>query len=239
MSTDVAQAGSGGSAAELGQFPWQTAPALRRPPIVRPLLADDADASVHQHGARDLVLPALVTERAGAAEREGYDCGFSEGVLAGREIARQLTEAHLSRLNVTITELSSLRTAMLQRSETDIVRLAIAIAERIVRREIRVNRPVLLTMAQAAARKLGDHGLVTIQMHPDDLLAVTGSRDAAPQDGPVRLSPDAAVPLGGCLVQSAFGTINLGMDAQMREIVRDLLGEDAECDLAGDAGAAG
>jgi flagellar assembly protein FliH len=181
----------------------------------------------------------VLAERASVAEREGYDSGFSEGVMAGRDAARRLTDAHHARLAATIDELGSLRSAMLHRSEMDIVRLALAIAERIVRREIRVNRPVLLTMAQAAARKLGGNGLVTIQMHPDDLLAATHGRGVAPEDGPLRLTAETTVPLGGCLVQSAFGTIDVGMDAQMREIVRELLGSDAEFDLAGDPGADG
>ncbi len=199
--------------------------------VVRPLLTDDGDTSAR---ARDFILPSVVAERANAAEREGYDSGFSEGVVAGRDAARQVTDAHLSRLSQTIEELSSLRTAMFHRSENDIVRLAIAMAERIVRREIRVNRSVLLTMAQAAARKLGDKCMVAVQMHPDDLQAITGSR-AASEDGPLRLTPDSSVPLGACFVQSSFGTIDVGMDAQIRELVRELLGTDAEFDAAGDS----
>jgi len=236
MSTDLARPATGGT---IVQFPWQATPISNRAHAVRPLLTDETDVSVRQHGARDLVLPSVLAERASVAEREGYDSGFSEGVVAGRDAARRLTDAHHARLTTTIDELTSLRTAMLHRSEMDIVRLALAIAERIVRREIRINRPVLLTMAQAAARKLGENCLVTIQMHPDDLLAATHGRGPGPEEGPVRLTADTTVPLGGCLVQSAFGTIDVGMDAQMREIVRELLGSDTEFDLAGDPGADG
>jgi flagellar biosynthesis/type III secretory pathway protein FliH len=229
MSTDAIRPDS---AVTLGRFPWQATMAPSRA-IVRPLLTDDGDTSAR---ARDFILPSVVAERANAAERDGYDAGFSEGVIAGRDAARQVTDAHLSRLGQTIETLSSLRTAMFQRSEHDIVRLAIAMAERIVRREIRLDRTVLLTMAQAAARKLGSKSMVAVQMHPDDLQAITGSR-ASSEDGPLRLTADSSVSLGACLVQSSFGSIDVGMDAQIRELVRELLGTDAEFDAAGDASA--
>jgi flagellar biosynthesis/type III secretory pathway protein FliH len=45
------------------------------------------------------------------------------------------------------------------------------------------------------------------------------------------------VQLGACLLQSSFGTIDVGMDAQIRELVRELLGTDAEFDAAGDPSA--
>jgi flagellar assembly protein FliH len=228
MSTDTVRPAV---AAVLAHFPWQrAAPAPGQAPVVRPLITGDPDASVHHQGARDLVLPSVLAERTGVAQREGYDRGFAEGEQAGREAARLRTDAHFTRLTATIDELASLRSAMLRTAEQDIVRLAIAISERIVRREIRVNRQALSAMARAAAQKLGDNCLVTIHMNPDDLLAATEGRDTTLDAGPVRLTADVTIPPGGCLVQSAFGTIDLSVNAQIGEIERELLG-DAESNL--------
>lgn len=219
------------------RFPWQRAESSPEP-AVRPLITGDADAYPRHEGTRDLVLPSVLAERAGVAQREGYDRGFTEGELAGRQAARLQVDVYLSRLATTIEELSSLRSAMLRQSEHDIVRLAMAIAERIVRREVHANRQVLLTMARAAAQKLGDHGVITVLMNAEDLRVVTEGR-ATPDDSPIRLAADPAIQPGGCLVQSAFGTIDISLDAQIRELERELLGGDTNVDSSGGTGAAG
>ena len=80
-------------------------------------------------------------------------------------------------------------------------------------------------MARAAARKLGDHSIVTISMHPDDVLAVTSRRNGAFDDGPIRLEESTGLLPGACVVQSSMGTIDVGIDAQIREVLRALLGD--------------
>jgi flagellar assembly protein FliH len=186
---------------------------------------------------RELVLPSVIADRAAVAERDGFDRGFAHGEQAAREAERLRTDTQIAKLAGTIAELSSLRAEMLRRAEQDVVRLALAIAERIVRREVQVDRQLLLTMAETAARKLANSPVINIHMHPDDLLSATSGRGAASADGPIRMLADANMAPGGCLVQSVFGTIDVGIDAQMREIARQLLG--VEADSSGESGANG
>jgi len=226
------------AAAPLTRFPWQGIDSSADR-AVRPLITGDADAYPRHEGTRDLVLPSVLAERVGVAQREGYDRGFAEGELAGHQAARGQIDAHLSRLASTIDQLATLRSAMLRQSERDIVRLAIAIAERILRQEVRVNRQALATMARAAAQKLGDHSVVTVQLNADDLRALTEGGGGTTDDSPVRLVADPAIPAGGCVVHSTFGTIDISLDAQIREIERDLLGGETSFDPSGGTGVAG
>jgi flagellar biosynthesis/type III secretory pathway protein FliH len=48
------------------------------------------------------------------------------------------------------------------------------------------------------------------------------------QPGPVEIVADVNLPRGGCLVRSAFGSVDMGIDSQMRELARALLGDDDE-----------
>jgi len=208
------------------KFPWQPSAAVKATVAVRPFLSTDPESVSCRQSAQDLVLPSLIAQRAASAEREGYDRGFKEGEQAGQESARLRAEAKLLRLSATIDEIASLRTGMLKKSEQDVARLAVAIADRMLHREIGVDRQLLITMARAAARQLGEQGVARILLNPDDFLAVSSQRGSVPDHGPIRCEADATVPPGGCLVQSSFGTIDVSLDAQIREVIRGLLGDE-------------
>lgn len=202
-------------------------------PAITPLLTDP-DAGMRGASTRDLELPSVIAQRVAAAERQGYDRGYLEGGLAGEAEARQHAADMLARLTSTIDEISALRTGLLSQTEHDVVRLAVAIAERIVRREIQADPQLLVSVARAAARQLGDKAVATILLQPDDLATVLAQRKAATESGPIRLAADLSLSPGGCIVQSAVGQIDASVEAQIREVLRELLGDEAGTTNAAD-----
>jgi flagellar assembly protein FliH len=130
-----------------------------------------------------------------------------------------------ARLAHTIETVAALRADLLRRSEQDLVRLAMAIAERIIHREIQIDRDLILVVARAAIARLGDAAAVTIRINPDDLAAMSSRQEIQTATGPIRLAGDATVPPGGCVVESDLGTVDAAIEAQMREIEIALLGE--------------
>src|SRR5262245_10266889 len=152
MSTSVGLAA--GAAVRLPQ------PAISAPtgPTITPLLSDP-ESLLRGPLTHDLELPSVVAQRSAAAERQGYDAGYRDGSRVGQEEARQHAAGMLVRLKAAIDDIAGLRIGMLQRTERDVVRLAVAIAERIVRREVQANPRLLVTAARAAAKQLGDNGV--------------------------------------------------------------------------------
>ena len=204
--------------------PWNLDRVPDSAPAVRPFLVG-ASETRNADVTNELVLPSVIAQRSAAAERQGFDRGFAAGERAGLDAVRTRTEGQLARMAEAITELRALRASVLKESEQDIVRLAVAIAERILRRETAADPQALLTMARAASQKLGEADVATILLHPDDFAAVSGSLGERDADG-IRVSADPGVARGSCIVQSAFGNIDVGIDAQIREILRGLLGVD-------------
>jgi flagellar assembly protein FliH len=172
-------------------------------------------------------LPSPSAERLHALEREAFEKGYAEGRHAGEQEAAQQAEPVMQRLVATIDEIASLRTGVMRRSERELIRLALAMAERIVRREIDIDKALLSVMARVAIDRLGEHAVATIHLHPSDCEVALSQRDPS-QPGPVEIVADVNVPRGGCLVRSAFGSVDMGIDSQMRELARALLGDDDE-----------
>jgi len=170
---------------------------------------------------------AALEARLAALERDAFSKGFAQGERAGGEAAAQRGEAMLRRLTETLEELTNLRQQMIHQTERQMVQLALAIARRIVHREVSIDQDLLIAMARVALDRLGESAQVTVRLSPQDFEATAAVRSAQWTGTQVTVVADARVGRGGCRVESEFGAMEVGVDAQIQEIARALLGEAA------------
>src|SRR5687768_15087185 len=109
-------------------------------------------------------------------ERDAFAKGFAAGERAGLEAAGQRGEAMLTRLTETLEQLTTLRNTMIHRTERQMVQLALAIAHRIVQREVSLDRDLVVAMARVALDRLGETARVTVRMNPDDFAVTAQAR---------------------------------------------------------------
>lgn len=169
--------------------------------------------------------------RLAALEREAFAQGYAQGERAGVEAGTRRSEASLRRLGETIEELAALRGRIIQQSERQLVQLALALAQRIVRREIEADDEFLGALARVAIDRLGGNGPATIRLHPDDVARIApryGERWAAAK---IDVVADPSISRGGCFVESSFGFVDASIEAQFNELARALI--DTEADAAG------
>jgi flagellar assembly protein FliH len=185
--------------------------------------ADDAAVSAFDP------TPAISVERAldpASVERDAFAKGYAQGERAGAEASAARGEAMLRRLAQTLDELRSLRRDLVRRAEREVVELALAIAMRVVRRELSLDPELLLAMARVALDRLSDVTTANIRLHPDDYTVAMAGRGApALASHGVQILADPAVGRGGCIVQSEAGAIDVGIAAQIDELTHVLLGD--------------
>lgn len=187
-------------------------------------LASPSSPYVHaEHPATPVPEAPIEEARPSFAEleREAFTKGYAQGERAGAEASARRGEAALRRLAQTIEELSNLRAELLQKTERQVVELALAIAVRVLRREVSVDRELLIAMAKVALERLGENTSATIRLNPEDY-AVIGAQAHLGEHDVVRVVADPLVSSGGCLVQSDFGLIDAGIDAQLGEVAAAL-----------------
>ncbi len=208
------------------RFAWQGEVPESGPPAIVPVLRATApSAPIVAPALRD--LPSPTAERLETVEREAYALGYADGQRAGEATATERIDAITAQLGTAIADLAAVRGVLMRRSERDLVRLAVSMAERVLRREIDMDRELLVVMARVSIDRLGENAAATIHLNPVDLDAILARR--SPDLGTsVELVADASIPRGGCVVKSAFGTIDTGIDSQIRELSRALLGDDVE-----------
>lgn len=207
------------------RFAWQGNGAPGSAATVEPLLRGAAPSAPAPLVSAMKDLPSPSAERLEAIEREAFDRGYSDGERAGEAAAAVRADAALARLTATIEDIAALRTAVMRRSERDMVRLAVSMAERILRRAVDLDRELLVVMARVAIDRLGEQRTATIHLNPIDYQAVHARR-AHDLGKAIELVSDQTIPRGGCLVRSSFGTIDTGIESQVRELSRALLGDD-------------
>jgi flagellar assembly protein FliH len=170
--------------------------------------------------------PAVSQQRLAALEREAFAKGYEQGERAGAEAAGKRGEAMLRRLSDTLTELTALRASMIRQTENQIVELALAIARRVVHREISLDRNLMIAIVRVALDRLGETAHVTVRLHPEEYEATGAARVAEFAGADITFVPDARVGRGGCRVESDMGMLDAGVDAQIQEIARALLGDE-------------
>jgi len=72
-------------------------------------------------------------------ERETYQRGFSEGTALGKQQAGAELQPVLERMGKCLAELASMRSGMRRDGERDLVKLSIAIARRVLHRELTLD----------------------------------------------------------------------------------------------------
>lgn len=169
------------------------------------------------------------TEEAGRIREEARRAGREEGRAEGRALqSREAAEA-VARV---LAEVERTRGRLEREAERDLVRLAVAVAARIVRTRVSLGVPVAEESLREAVRRCArKHGL-EIRMHPSEIRSLEAAasdllRDMAVPGGASWVA-DPAVEPGGCVVRCVEGSVDLGIDTQLAEIERGLIGASDE-----------
>lgn len=161
------------------------------------------------------------------AVREGFEAGMRQGMEAARaEFSAAVGEAQQA-LRSAADAIVQARETYLASIEPDVVRLAHAIASRLLRREARMDFDLLRTTIRAALEQLVERERVRLHLNPADLEALAQRDiDLAREFGPfehVEVIPDETVGSGGCAVETESVAVDARIETQLQRILDGLL----------------
>ena len=169
---------------------------------------------------------AAESERRLAEEtRRSFEAGCAQGTEQGRAAeraaqgpAQQSLAAQIDRMMASFAEE---RDRYLQTVEHEVVKLALAVAARILRREAQMD-PLLLTGAvRVALGQLAASTTVRLRVPPAELDLWTESIALLPNLAvKPQVLPGEGMRLGDCVVETELGSVDLGVRAQLSEIER-------------------
>jgi len=191
--------------------------------------ASDAPARDAGGGTAELRLRAEFDHRLADETRRSFEAGRERGRLEGRQAEQEAqaaseTAAGRERARQAARLLESFageRDRYLQNVEHEVVKLAMAVAARILRREAQMD-PLLLTGAvRVALGQLSGSTQVRLRVPADELNLWTEAIALVPNLAvkPVVVAGEG-MRLGDCAVETGLGSVDLGIRAQLGEIER-------------------
>jgi flagellar assembly protein FliH len=169
----------------------------------------------------DFGAPARVAASEDAL-RQARDAGFREGETAGRLQAQAAVGPVLERLTHSIEELAALRPRLREQAEAELIRLAVAIARRVVRRELTLDPDAIAGLVKAALEQLAVHEVIRVRVHPEHEAAVRTCLAGAGRAGAVEVTGDAALERGSAVFETVRGSLDASAETQLAEIERGL-----------------
>jgi flagellar assembly protein FliH len=166
-----------------------------------------------------------------AGHQEGLAEGMTEGQKAGHDealgIYSQALKDVAARWTQTLDILHQNMPAHVADAKVDLVRLAIAIAERVTHQEALQNRGVAEATVAETLKMVGQTRTVVLLIHPDELEAIeTYLPDLLAKIRTiesVELTPDPSITPGGCVVRFGAGEVDARIETQLKRIADELL----------------
>ncbi len=200
----------------------------------------DAQALVRDAQARAVALLEDAERRVAQIEGEAKNRGLEQGVADGRAAAQAEMDEMLETMRGLVQMALAERHKIIETAEPEIVRLSVAVAERILNQHIALDPHTVLEMVKSAVMRLVNREKVTVRVNPSDIEIMRSQREqlmAMNDIDNMRIIEDQRVDRGGIVIDTDAGTIDSKISTQLRE-VRRLLAVDDSLTVPASAGPA-
>lgn len=159
-------------------------------------------------------------QAAEAALAEGLRKGEANALAQANAAAKQEYEDALSHTAQSIRDILESRRSMRKQMEEDLVQLAIAVARRILHRELHVDPEALVGIVKAVVERVEAREIHRILVAPYDLPFVQKRASELGLPARVELSADGSLVRGSVILETARGRLDASMETQLAEIER-------------------
>lgn len=172
----------------------------------------------------------VADERHGRAFEAGRQEGYSTGHRDGLATAQEASSGALAEVQAEAAERAAgaavqavdLRRRLRQQMEADLVKLAMAVARRILRRELAVDPEALMGIVKSAVERISARELLAIRVCPADGPRVSARLAELRLPERVDVVIDTALPWGSVVLETTRGQQDASVETQIEEIDRGL-----------------
>ena len=155
---------------------------------------------------------------------EEIERAFGAGVERGRAEARAELETIGASFTDSLRELAEFRARLKERYERELLELALGVARKVVQQELAERPEIWLGMIRAAVKRAVDRERIALRVPPPLMAFLRGSLAALRallQDvKDLELVEDPSLPAGGCVIESRFGEVDIGVETQLERCER-------------------
>jgi flagellar biosynthesis/type III secretory pathway protein FliH len=181
-------------------------------------------------GAEDAIVrkrkPLSMADIEENAYWKGFADGEKKGIVAGEksgfEAGLKKIEPLLLSLQEAILQFTKIRKETSIRIEKEVVDLALAIAKKVICREIKTDREVVVGVVREALARVAEPGRIRIKMNPAELQFIDETKihlsDLAQNIDHVAFEAEEGIPSGGCIIETDLGEIDARIEQQLQAV---------------------
>lgn len=173
------------------------------------------------------------------AQSEGYDKGYQEGLArAEQEIQKRIdaevkkqvqakTQSAIPAIKEIANSIATQRLEWLSEWESKGIHLAIAVAERILRKELAAHPETVIPLIQELLEMVTGESYTSIYLHPDDAAFLEEQQvdlnTLVRSASETNMIIDDSITPGGCFVRTQHGEIDARLETQLSRLAEELL----------------
>ncbi|WP_239617037.1 flagellar assembly protein FliH [Cohnella mopanensis] len=159
--------------------------------------------------------------------RQGYDEGFVAGSRQAEEDLKEQWSSRLHEAQAIVEHAYVAKEAVITEGEAFLVELSCSIAEKIINRKLSKAPEMSMKLFEKALARRREQGVIVLCVAPSQFAYVQAAREelvvVLDAQAELQIVPDATIKDGGCIVRSAFGSIDARVDTQLESIREQLL----------------
>ena len=145
---------------------------------------------------------------------------FEEGLKKGREESATEIKGATDRLAHTLRDIAHVKRRARSEAETDVVKLSLAIAKRVLHRELSIDPESIQGVVHAALQKLANREITCVRVCPSCADSVRQALERADAISAISIVPDARMSIGDIVFETTLGELDASINTQLKEIER-------------------
>jgi len=157
---------------------------------------------------------------------------YRAGEAAAHEALQHKLREEQERGARAVADLATYKARLRREVESETVDLALAIARKVLKRELHVDPSAIEGIARAALDRIGARDALRVRVAPASYAAMERMLASIGPSGAIELEADATLEAGGVIVETRRGSLDASIDGQLDEIAQglaDRLGRGRPC----------
>ncbi len=171
----------------------------------------------------------LTAARLEALQQEAYDEAFKKGLEEGKAAAAEDIKQRCEQLDALMQSLETPFAELDEALEQQVVKLAMAVARQLFRREMKTEPAHVIGVVREAIQLLpATSSSATVHLHPDDATLVRESLTLTDASPAWKVAEDPLVARGGCRVTTENSLVDATAEARLKAVIASIAGNERD-----------